>query len=133
MPAALELRRPTNGDDATRDCRQTGGSVSGRFWAGEGCQRPAGRRAALPAQHVGGEKIRVSKSESIINNFKILKIKIKIQNVLCHRGCWIDRWAVMLPVAYSMYVTATNIFVGYMISVRHRCVCSRGVHTIRHG
>jgi hypothetical protein len=116
MPAALKLRRLTNGGDATRDYRQTGGGVSGRFWAGEGCQRPAGRRAASPAQHVGGGKIRVSKSENIINNFKILKIKIKIQNVRCHRGYWIDRWAVILPVAYTL-------------SVCHMC----GVHTVRHG
>jgi hypothetical protein len=57
------------------------------------------------------KKIRVSKSENIINNYKILKIKI--QNM--------------------MYITATNISVGYTLSVRHRCVCSRGVYTVRHG
>jgi hypothetical protein len=96
--------------------------------------RPAGgqcRRCRRSTWEV--KKIRVSKSENIINNYKILKIKIKIQNMLCHRGYWIDRWAVMLPVAYTMYVTATNISVGYTLSVRHRCVCSRGVHTVHHG
>jgi hypothetical protein len=103
---------------------------SGRGRAAKG--RPAGGQHRQCSTWEG-KKIRVSKSKNIINNFKILKIKIQIQNVLCHHGYWIDRWAVTLPVVYSMYATATNISVVYTLSVRHRCVRSCGVQTVHHG
>jgi hypothetical protein len=78
-------RRPATGGGATggrrpaaaRPCRPTGSGASGRCRAGQGGGRLAGRRAASPAQHVGGE-------EDVINNLKILGIKIQIKNVMWH-------------------------------------------------
>jgi hypothetical protein len=145
MPAALELRRPMTGGvvtcyaggaraheaDDRRRCDPRGRPVAAR--AGDSRRgrvvrgRPAGgQRRRRRHSTWEGKKIRVSKLENIINNFEI----IKIQNVLCHRGYWIDWWAVMLSVAYTMYITAINISVGYTLSVRHRCMSIAMAYTL---
>jgi hypothetical protein len=96
----------------------------------------ASRRRADGAARGRGKKIRVSKLENIINDIKILKIKHKLKTCCATRGYgidWINRWAVMLPVVYTMYATAINISVVYMFSIRHGCIHSRGVHAVRYG
>jgi hypothetical protein len=69
----------------------------------------ARRRRADGAARGRGKKIRVSKSENIINDIKILKIKTQIENVLCHPWLW----------------NRLDQLVG--------CYVTRGVHYVCHG